>query len=95
MAMHTVIIPTIYRPLRPIIFQYICKIIFIELIMIRKTSGKDNFIELRTIVARNLPNRIKMGEDAMQAHARDTGHGPKSHVKYHAYCFEDYQIDSV
>lgn len=46
-------------------------------------------------MARNLPNRIKMGEDAMQAHARDTGHGPKSHAKYHAYCFQDYQIDFV
>ncbi|TEY52914.1 hypothetical protein BOTCAL_0253g00170 [Botryotinia calthae] len=52
------------------------------------TSEKDNFIKLRNIMAGNLPNRIKVGEDpVLQAHARGTGHGPKGHVKDHAYHF--------
>lgn len=46
-------------------------------------------------MARNWTKRIKIGEDAMQVHARGTSHRPKSHVKYHSYRFEDYQIDSV
>ncbi|TGO20241.1 hypothetical protein BPAE_0320g00090 [Botrytis paeoniae] len=57
------------------------------------TSKKDKFIEFKNIMALTLPNRIKVGIDAMQANAINICYRSKSYVKDHAYHLEDCPIE--